>query len=108
MGMIFYFVCFKELNLIDELLNCCNDIVDKNGGEIFIIDDIDEGVKGFDVIYIDVWVFMGEFDEVWEKCIKLLELYCVIKELMKKIGNLYIIFEYCLLLFYDIEIIIGK
>lgn len=65
MGMNFYFVCFKEFNLIEELLNCCECIVMENGGNILIIDDIDKGVKDFDVIYIDVWVLMGEFDEVW-------------------------------------------
>ena len=46
-------------------------------------DDIDEGVKGSDVIYTDVWVSMGEPDEVWEKRIKLLEPYRVTKEMME-------------------------
>ena len=77
MGMTFHLVCPKELNPTDELLNRCNDIADKNGGEILITDDIDEGVKGSDVIYTDVWVSMGEPDEVWEKRIKLLEPYRV-------------------------------
>ena len=108
MGMTFHLVCPKELNPTDELLNRCNDIADKNGGEILITDDIDEGVKGSDVIYTDVWVSMGEPDEVWEKRIKLLEPYRVTKELMKKTGNPHTIFEHCLPSFHDTETIIGK
>lgn len=41
MGMNFCLVCLKELNLIDELLNCCKNIVVENGGNILIIDNID-------------------------------------------------------------------
>lgn len=108
MGMTFHLVCPKELNPTDELLNRCNDIADKNGGEILITDDIDEGVKGSDVIYTDVWVSMGEPDEVWEKRIKLLEPYRVTKELMKKTGNPNTIFEHCLPSFHDTETKIGK
>ena len=108
MGMTFHLVCPKELNPTDELLNRCNDIADKNGGEILITDDIDEGVKGSDVIYTDVWVSMGEPDEVWEKRIKLLEPYRVTKELMKKTGNPDTIFEHCLPSFHDTETKIGK
>ena len=66
MGMTFHLVCPKELNPTDELLNRCKEIATKNGGEILVTDDIDEGVKGSDVIYTDVWVSMGEPDEVWE------------------------------------------
>ena len=66
MGMTFHLVCPKELNPTDELLNRCKEIAAKNGGEILVTDDIDEGVKGSDVIYTDVWVSMGEPDEVWE------------------------------------------
>ena len=85
MGMTFHLVCPKELNPTDELLNRCKEIAAKNGGEILVTDDIDEGVKGSDVIYTDVWVSMGEPDEVWEKRIKLLEPYRVTKEMMEKL-----------------------
>ncbi|MCG2434541.1 ornithine carbamoyltransferase [Staphylococcus epidermidis] len=108
MGMTFHLVCPKELNPTDELLNRCNNIAEKNDGEILVTDDIDKGVKGSDVIYTDVWVSMGEPDEVWEKRIKLLEPYRVTKELMKKTGNPNTIFEHCLPSFHDTETKIGK
>ena len=108
MGMTFHLVCPKELNPTDELLSRCNNIAEKNGGKILVTDDIDEGVKGSDVIYTDVWVSMGEPDEVWEKRIKLLEPYRVTKELMKKTGNPDTIFEHCLPSFHDTETKIGK
>lgn len=108
MGMTFHLVCPKELNPTDELLNRCKEIAAKNGGEILVTDDIDEGVKGSDVIYTDVWVSMGELDEVWEKRIKLLEPYRVTKEMMEKTGNPRAIFEHCLPSFHDTETKIGK
>lgn len=108
MGMTFHLVCPKELNPTDELLNRCKEIAAKNGGEILVTDDIDEGVKGSDVIYTDVWVSMGEPDEVWGKRIKLLEPYRVTKEMMEKTGNPRAIFEHCLPSFHDTETKIGK
>lgn len=108
MGMTFHLVSPKELNPTDELLNRCKEIAAKNGGEILVTDDIDEGVKGSDVIYTDVWVSMGEPDEVWEKRIKLLEPYRVTKEMMEKTGNPRAIFEHCLPSFHDTETKIGK
>lgn len=108
MGMTFHLVCPKELNPTDELLNRCKEIAAKNGGEILVTDDIDESVKGSDVIYTDVWVSMGEPDEVWEKRIKLLEPYRVTKEMMEKTGNPRAIFEHCLPSFHDTETKIGK
>ncbi|MDO5376030.1 ornithine carbamoyltransferase [Staphylococcus rostri] len=108
MGMTFHLVCPKELNPTDDLLSRCKEIAAKNGGEILVTDDIDEGVKGSDVIYTDVWVSMGEPDEVWEQRIKLLEPYRVTKELMEKTGNPNTIFEHCLPSFHDTETTIGK
>ncbi|MBF2756499.1 MULTISPECIES: ornithine carbamoyltransferase [unclassified Staphylococcus] len=108
MGMTFHLVCPKELNPTDELLNRCKEIAAKNGGEILVTDNIDEGVKGSDVIYTDVWVSMGEPDEVWEQRIKLLEPYRVTKEMMEKTGNPRAIFEHCLPSFHDTETKIGK
>ena len=60
-------VCPKGLNPTDELLNRCKNIAAENGGNILITDDIDQGVKGSDVIYMTFWVSMGEPDEVMER-----------------------------------------
>lgn len=108
MGMNFHLVCPQELNPTDGLLNRCKHIADENGGNILITDDIDKGVKDSDVIYTDVWVSMGEPDEVWQECLKLLEPYRVNKELMDKTGNPNVIFEHCLPSFHNTDTKIGK
>ena len=108
MGMNFHLVCPQELNPTDELLNRCKRIADENGGNILITDDIDKGVKDSDVIYTDVWVSMGEPDEVWQERLKLLEPYRVNKELMDKTGNPNVIFEHCLPSFHNTNTKIGK
>lgn len=108
MGMNFHLVCPQELNPTDELLNRCKRIADENGGNILITDDIDKGGKDSDVIYTDVWVSMGEPDEVWQERLKLLEPYRVNKELMDKTGNPNVIFEHCLPSFHNTDTKIGK
>ncbi|MEJ7166736.1 ornithine carbamoyltransferase [Staphylococcus capitis] len=108
MGMNFHLVCPQELNPTDELLNRCKRIADENGGNILITDDIDKGVKDSDVIYTDVWVSMGEPDEVWQERLKLSEPYRVNKELMDKTGNPNVIFEHCLPSFHNTDTKIGK
>ncbi len=84
MGMNFHLVCPKELNPTEELLNRCERIATENGGNILITDDIDKGVKDSDVIYTDVWVSMGEPDEVWQERLKLLKPYQVNQALLEK------------------------
>ncbi|PTJ44344.1 ornithine carbamoyltransferase, partial [Staphylococcus simulans] len=108
MGMRFNLVCPKELNPTDELLNRCKEIAEENGGEILVTDDIDKGVKDSDVLYTDVWVSMGEPDEVWEERIKLLKPYQVNQEMIGKTGNPHVIFEHCLPSFHNTDTTIGK
>ena len=83
MGMNFHLVCPKELNPTEELLNRCERIATENGSNILITDDIDKGVKDSDVIYTDVWVSMGEPDEVWQERLKLLKPYQVNQALLE-------------------------
>ena len=65
------------------------------------------GTKDADVIYTDVWVSMGEPDEVWEKRIKDLSPYRVTKEVMENAGEK-AIFLHCLPAFHDLKTKIGK
>ena len=81
---------------------------DGNGGNILITDDIDKGVKDSDVIYTDVWVSMGEPDEVWQERLKLLKPYQVNQTLLEKTGNPNVIFEHCLPSFHNAETKIGQ
>lgn len=75
MGMEYYVVMLKEFELEVEILVKVNEIVVKIGVKIVVINDVKVGVKGMDVIYVDVWVFMGEFDDMWVKWIELFKLY---------------------------------
>ncbi|PCF47859.1 ornithine carbamoyltransferase [Staphylococcus delphini] len=79
----------------------------QDGGSIKITDNIDEGVKGADVIYTDVWVSMGEESE-FESRIKLLKDYQVNRALFDKTGKDDTIFLHCLPAFHDTETVYGQ
>ena len=68
---------------------------------------MEEGTKNADVIYTDVWVSMGEPDEVWEERIRDLTPYKVTKDVMKNAGEK-AIFLHCLPAFHDLKTTIGK
>ena len=77
-----------------------------NGADLTITDDISE-VKGVDMLYTDVWVSMGEPDEVWEERIRELSPYKVTKKVMENAGE-QAIFLHCLPAFHDLKTKIGK
>lgn len=79
----------------------------QDGGSVTITDNIDEGVKGADVIYTDVWVSMGEESE-FESRIKLLKDYQVNKALFDKTGKDSTIFLHCLPAFHDTNTEYGQ
>lgn len=108
MGMEYHVVTPKELEPTEETLAKANKIAAKTGAKIVVSNDIHEGVKGMDVIYTDVWVSMGEADEVWEKRINLLKPYQVTKEVMDATENPQAIFEHCLPAFHSLDTEVGK
>ena len=65
------------------------------------------GLEGADVIYTDVWVSMGEPDEVWEKRIRELTPYKVTKEVMEN-AKPEAIFLHCLPAFHDLGTKVGR
>ena len=72
-----------------------------------LAEDVKEASTGADVIYTDVWVSMGEPDDVWAERIKLLNPYQVNKEIMAN-ANSNAIFLHCLPSFHDLKTTIGN
>ena len=107
MGMHFT-ACTSEKYFPDaELVETCRGYAKESGGTITLIEDVKAGTKGADVIYTDVWVSMGEPDEVWAERIKELSPYKVTKEVMDNAGEK-AIFLHCLPAFHDLKTKIGK
>jgi len=84
------------------------DLEARYGGRLTITDDPRAAVAGVDFIHTDVWVSMGEPNEVWEQRIELLTPYQVNTELMEASGNPKVRFMHCLPAFHDTETKIGK
>ncbi|MBU3072763.1 ornithine carbamoyltransferase [Clostridium estertheticum] len=108
MGVDFRIVSPKSLFPETALVQKCNEIAKETGAKITITDNVDAGVKNADVIYTDVWVSMGEADEVWASRIKLLRPYQVNMEMLNKTGNKNVKFMHCLPAFHDLKTIVGK
>ena len=105
MGLNFKMIAPKELWPNEELRNECLKIAKENGATLTFTEDVNE-VKGSDVIATDVWVSMGEADEVWQERINLLKDYQVNISLMKK-AKPDCIFIHCLPSFHNLETKIG-
>ena len=106
MGMHFVACTTKEYFPDAELVAVCKEIASKTGGSITLTEDAMEGTKGADVVYTDVWVSMGEPDEIWEKRIKELCPYKVTMDIMQNAGE-NSIFLHCLPAFHDLKTKIG-
>jgi len=108
LGMDFRAAAPKEVQPSEELVKQCRKIADKTGGKILITDDLAEAVKGVDFLYTDVWVSMGEPDEVWGQRIKLLRDYQVNKKVIDLTGNPEVKFLHCLPAFHNRETKVGE
>ncbi len=108
MGMDFRAVCPKECAPGAELVSWCRDTAAKTGAKISITENIQQGVKGCDFVYTDVWVSMGEPDAVWQQRIELLTPYRVDAALMAATGNPEAKFLHCLPAFHDTKTTVGK
>ncbi len=107
MGMHFTACTTKKYFPNTELVELCKGYARESGGSITLTEDVKQGTKDADVIYTDVWVSMGEPDEVWEERIQELTPYKVTKEVMENASE-YAIFLHCLPAFHDLKTTIGK
>ncbi len=93
---------FPESTLVET----CRQLAAKSGGSITLSEDVSAGTKNADVIYTDVWVSMGEPDEIWEERIRELSPYQVNRAVMQNAGEK-AIFMHCLPAFHDLKTKIG-
>ena len=107
MGMHFVACTSKEYFPSKELVAQCEEYAKASGGSVALTEDVESGTKDADVIYTDVWVSMGEPDEVWADRIKVLSPYQVNKKVMDNAKDS-AIFMHCLPAFHDLKTKIGK
>ncbi len=108
MGMDFRAVapkaCWPEESLVKE----CKKIAKETGVKITLTEKVNEGVKGVDFLYTDVWVSMGEPEAVWAERIKLLKPYQINAAVVKATGNPNVKFMHCLPAFHNLETAVGQ
>lgn len=107
MGMHFVACTTKKYFPGAELVEICEGYAASSGATITLTEDVAEGTRDADVICTDVWVSMGEPDEVWEERIRELSSYKVTKEIMAN-ARAEAIFLHCLPAFHDLKTTIGK
>ena len=92
----------------EELVATCRALAERTCARLTLTADVDEGVKGVDFLYTDVWVSMGENPSVWEERIGLLKPYQVNGEVLKRTGNPNVKFLHCLPAFHNRETKMGE
>ena len=106
MGLHFTACAPKELFPAAELVERARAIAAETGGSVRLTEDVAEGAADADVIYTDIWVSMGEPDEVWESRIRLLTPYQVNAALMAR-AKPTALFMHCLPSYHDTRTTIG-
>ncbi len=106
MGIHFTACAPKELFPAPELVEKAKAIAAENHCTVRLTEDVGEGTKDANVIYTDIWVSMGEPDEVWETRIQLLKPYQVNAAAMRNAAP-DAIFMHCLPSFHDTKTTIG-
>jgi len=94
----------KEQMPKQELIDACSAL--PTSAPITLTDNVDEAVTGAHVVYTDIWVSMGEPDDIWEERIRLLEPYRVTSAVMAK-ASPDAIFMHCLPSYHDTKTEIG-
>ena len=107
LGMDFVACTNKKYFPNDELVKYCKDVAETTGASITLTEDVAEGTKDADVIYTDVWVSMGEPEEVWAERINDLKPYQVNAKAFENAKDS-AIFMHCLPAFHDLKTTIGK
>ncbi|MBT8359086.1 MAG: ornithine carbamoyltransferase [Deltaproteobacteria bacterium] len=108
MGMDFRSISPEKLKTGMEIVKQAKVISQETDAKIMITDDLKKGVKGCDFIFTDVWVSMGEPENVWEERINLLKPYQINQSVLEMSGNADVKFLHCLPAFHNRDTSIGE
>ena len=92
----------------EDLVKTCRGIAADTGARLTLTADVDEGVRGADYLYTDVWVSMGEDKSVWDERIRLLTPYQVNSGMIRRTGNPRVKFMHCLPAFHNRDTAVGE
>jgi ornithine carbamoyltransferase len=98
----------RSLRPRDDVAELARSIASEKGAEITLTEEVSKAVRGADFVLTDVWVSMGEPEEVWAERIELLEPYRVNAEVMAATGNPAAKFMHCLPAFHNTETQVGR
>lgn len=108
LGMDFRAAAPKACQPSEALQEECRKIALETGAKITVTENVEEAVNDCDFLYTDVWVSMGEPDEVWADRINLLLPYQVNARVMELTGNPDAKFLHCLPAFHNRDTKIGE
>ena len=108
LGMDFRAAAPSSCQPEDGLVAQARQIAKTTGAGINITENLEEAVKDADFLYTDVWVSMGEAEEVWDERISLLKPYQVNREVLDLTGNKNVKFLHCLPAFHNRETTVGE
>jgi len=92
----------------EDLVKTCEQIAEETGARLTVTADVDEGVRGVDYLYTDVWVSMGEDKSVWGERISQLQPYQVNADVVRRTGNPRVRFLHCLPAFHNRQTTVGE
>jgi ornithine carbamoyltransferase len=102
-------LCAPKENWPEEaLVKKCKEIAKETGAKVILTEKVEEGVKGVDFLYTDVWLSLGEPAEKWEERIRLMKPYQINMNVIKLTGNPKVKFLHCLPAFHNRETKVGE
>lgn len=108
LGMDVRIVAPKAYWPAQEVVDRARALAESSGARITLTEEIAEGVAGADFVVTDVWVSMGEPQEVWDERITALAPYAVTMDVLRATGNPDVRFLHCLPAFHDLGTRVGR
>ncbi|MFF3492449.1 ornithine carbamoyltransferase [Streptomyces sp. NPDC002795] len=108
LGMDVRIVAPKAYWPAEDVVAKARELASASGARITLTEAVDEGVAGADFVVTDVWVSMGEPEEIWDERIKSLAPYAVTMDVLRATGNADVKFLHCLPAFHDLGTKVGR